>query len=260
MSLTYLKIGEASGIEIKMCKDEPHAYKKHIHEELSIGFIERGATNIQVNGIGYYMEAKQAIVISPFVSHKCQPVDSTNWEFTMIYINKNFYKDLFYDLNEDHFLSIKKLEKEDFKKVKRMMDTIRGDHSMVEKEETITEVLAEILIGFNINIEIVKDTELEEIREYIEKNYLEVLKLDELEERFGFNKFRILRSFKNKYNVTPVAYQLQLRVNHGKHLIHIGANIAEIAINAGFYDQAHFTKEFKKAYGITPKQYMNMNK
>jgi len=109
-----------------------------------------------------------------------------------------------------------------------------------------------------VNIEVVKDVELEEIRAYIEKNFLEQLKLEDLEKHFGFNKFRIIRNFKNKYNATPVAYQLQLKVNYAKHLINKNINLTEVALNAGFYDQAHFTNEFRKAYGITPKQYMNM--
>lgn len=258
MSLNYFKIGESNLLEIKICKDELHAYKDHLHEELSIGFIERGATNVNVNGKDYYIKEKEAIVIYPFVSHKCQPVDLNNWEFTMIYINKNFYSGIFNSLKEKHLLGIRKLENEEYKKVKQMISMIKSDQGLAEKEEAIVEVLNEIFIHLDVNIEIVKDAGLEEIKTYIEKNFLEQLKLDDLEKHFGFNKFRIIRSFKNKYNVTPMTFQLELKVNYAKHLISQKKDLAEVALNAGFYDQAHFSKEFRKAYGITPKQYMNM--
>lgn len=258
MSINYFKIGAADLVEIKICQDELHAYKDHLHEELSIGLIERGATNVNVNGKDYFIKAKEATIIYPFVSHKCQPVDLNNWEFTMIYINENFYKGMFDDFNEKHFLGIRKLEDEDYEKVKQMISILKSNKDLAEKEEAIVEVLTEIFIHCDVNIEVVKDVELEEIRAYIEKNFLEQLKLDDLEKHFGFNKFRIIRNFKNKYNVTPVAYQLQLKVNYAKHLINKNINLTEVALNAGFYDQAHFTNEFRKAYGITPKQYMNM--
>ncbi|MDF2614475.1 MAG: transcription regulator AraC family [Clostridia bacterium] len=258
MSLHYFKIGTSNLLEVKICQEELHAYKAHLHEELSIGFIERGATNVSVNGTNYYIKEKEAIVIYPFVSHKCQPVDLKNWEFTMIYINENFYHGILNDLNEKHFLGIRKLEDQEYKKVKQMISTIKSNQGLAEKEETIVETLAEIFIRCDIDIEIVKDEGLQEIREYIEMNFLEQLKLDDLEKYFGFNKFRIIRSFKNKYNVSPRAYQLQLKVNYAKHLISRGEGLVEAALKAGFYDQAHFTKEFKKAYGITPRQYINM--
>lgn len=256
MSIWYYKIGSCNLLEIKKCQNELQAYKDHLHEELSIGFIEKGATNLNVNGKEYYIKAKEAIVIYPFVSHICQPVDLTNWKFTMIYINKDFYKDILDDMDESHFIGIKKLKDEDYKKINDVINTIRGNESLVEKEEKIITLLTDIFINCDINIDVVKDKQLEEIRDYIEINFLEQLKLDDIEMHFGLNKFGIIRSFKNRYNTTPSAYQLQLRVNYAKHLIKENRNLVQVALNSGFYDQAHFSKEFKKAYGITPKQYL----
>jgi len=60
-------------------------------------------------------------VIYPFVSHKCQPVDLNNWQFIMIYINENFYSGILNGFNEKRSLGIRKLEDEDYKKVKQMI-------------------------------------------------------------------------------------------------------------------------------------------
>lgn len=256
MSLNYYKTGSRNLLEIKICQDELHAYKDHLHEELSIGLVERGATNLNVNGKDYYIKAKEAIIIYPFVTHRCQPIDLNNWQFTMIFISENLYRDIL-DLNKTRVIGIKKLNNEDYQRINTILDTIKGNISTMEKEEKIISMLADIFINCEINIDLITDRQLKEIKDYIKTNFLEQLKLEEMEKTLGLNKFRIIRSFKNSCNTTPAAYQLQLRVNYGKHLIEENSNLAEVALTSGFYDQAHFTKEFKKAYGITPKQYLN---
>ncbi|HWQ30150.1 MAG TPA: helix-turn-helix domain-containing protein, partial [Negativicutes bacterium] len=57
-----------------------------------------------------------------------------------------------------------------------------------------------------------------------------------MEERFGINRFALIRSFRHKCNTTPNAYQLQLRVNYGRQLLKGNGDIADIAVTAGFID------------------------
>ena len=50
-------------------------------------------------------------------------------------------------------------------------------------------------------------------------------------------------------------FTFEVKPAYGKGLLKSSNDIADIALRSGFYDQAHFTKEFKKAYGITPLNY-----
>ena len=84
---------------------------------------------------------------------------------------------------------------------------------------------------------------IQEINEYIKNNFLKEISLDYLQSVFKINKFVLIREFKRVYNTTPSAYQLQLKTDYAKQLFHKGDNFAEIALEAGFYDQAHFSKE-----------------
>ena len=56
----------------------------------------------------------------------------------------------------------------------------------------------------------------------------------------------------------PIADIKNLRVEQAcKQLMDLNKSLSEIALNVGFCDQSYFTKEFKKAMGITPCQYRN---
>ena len=83
-------------------------------------------------------------------------------------------------------------------------------------------------------------------------------RLDGLTELFGVNKYAIIRKFKDIYHTTPGAFQLQLRVAHSKTMLAGGRSVQDVVCAMGFYDQAHFIREFKKMNGITPSSYQKL--
>jgi AraC-like DNA-binding protein len=56
--------------------------------------------------------------------------------------------------------------------------------------------------------------------------------------------------------MTPHSYLTQVRVRHAKSLLSAGLPITQVATEAGFYDQAHLTRHFKRIVGLTPGRYV----
>ncbi|MEZ1842764.1 helix-turn-helix domain-containing protein, partial [Pseudomonas putida] len=54
------------------------------------------------------------------------------------------------------------------------------------------------------------------------------------------------------YGVPPHTYQLQCRVRQAKRLLLEERPLAELAQHLGFYDQAHFSRLFRRTYGLPP--------
>jgi AraC-like DNA-binding protein len=253
--IAYYRSEAFNMVEIKTCSNDVHAYKDHLHEELSIGYIEKGASILHVNGTDYHIEEGEAIIIYPYVSHKCQPLDVSQWEFTMIYIMNAFYEEMFKHLGTKKAIGIKKLGISELAQIKSLADILKSDASGFNKEVELISTLIQLLEIEDIAVKFESSKRIMAVKTYIEENFLKPLSLKAMEENFDINKFILIRNFKNKFNTTPNAYQLQLKINYGKCLLKSSSDIVDIALRAGFYDQAHFTKEFKKAYGITPLQY-----
>jgi AraC-like DNA-binding protein len=64
------------------------------------------------------------------------------------------------------------------------------------------------------------------------------------------------RKFKRLFQMTPQQYILRVRINAAAQTLATEAiSVAEIAQQAGFYDQSYFTKQFRKQMGLTPSAY-----
>lgn len=96
---------------------------------------------------------------------------------------------------------------------------------------------------------------LYEVKYYISSNLKSKINLDHLAKMFGMSKFQFIRWFKSQLGITPFEHILLKRVEFGKKLIQQGIPLVDVSLDAGFYDQSHFSNYFKKYVGVTPKVY-----
>jgi len=79
--------------------------------------------------------------------------------------------------------------------------------------------------------------------------------LDELAVAAGMSPFALLRAFRDATGLPPHAYLNQLRVRLARRLLDAGLPPAEVAAEAGFADQPHLTRHFKRVVGVPPGAY-----
>lgn len=79
---------------------------------------------------------------------------------------------------------------------------------------------------------------------------------DRMVEISGRSPEHLSRNFKKYYNVTPINYILELRLNHAAALLSSSSlSATDICYECGFNSLAWFYDAFTKQFGITPKQY-----
>jgi AraC-like DNA-binding protein len=78
------------------------------------------------------------------------------------------------------------------------------------------------------------------------------LRTGALADAVGLHPSHFVRTFHRTTGLAPQTYVRQVRVSRALALIRAGTALAEAALAAGFCDQAHLTREFRKVYGVAP--------
>jgi AraC-like DNA-binding protein len=76
----------------------------------------------------------------------------------------------------------------------------------------------------------------------------------ELEAASGLTRFELARQFRAMLGTTPYRYSLMRRLESARDRLTAHPTV-DAALDAGFADQAHFTRTFKAAFGVTPARY-----
>ena len=79
--------------------------------------------------------------------------------------------------------------------------------------------------------------------------------LADLAAEAGLSRYQLLRSFRAEVGMPPYAWLAQHRVARARLLLDRGHRPAEAAALAGFADQAHLTRWFRRVVGVTPGAY-----
>ncbi|EEL86677.1 AraC family transcriptional regulator [Bacillus cereus] len=101
---------------------------------------------------------------------------------------------------------------------------------------------------------------VEQIKEYIEKHFDEVLTLDILAEMCHGSPFHLQRTFKRITGISPIEYIQQFRiVKATEYLSHTKRSVKEISTAVGIENQEYFATLYKKKTGFTPTEYRKKN-
>ncbi|HKX26731.1 MAG TPA: AraC family transcriptional regulator [Blastocatellia bacterium] len=97
---------------------------------------------------------------------------------------------------------------------------------------------------------------LQQARELLRSRFAENLTLAEVAKNVGVHPVHLAQMFHKTYRLTVGDYVRTLRIEYACHeLVASEKPIVEIALAAGFCDQSHFTRTFKRSTGAAPSQY-----
>ena len=98
--------------------------------------------------------------------------------------------------------------------------------------------------------------------DHIRENYTtDSIKIAFLASLCGISEVALRKQFQKEFALSPAVYIRNMRIKYAKELMsNQDTSIADVAMLSGFNDISYFSREFKKAEGISPKEYLTSQK
>lgn len=95
-----------------------------------------------------------------------------------------------------------------------------------------------------------------EILIYIDENIKNKITIEELENKFFYNRYYIMKLFKKEIGLTIIEYINSIRIYNSILLIkNNDSNFINIAFKNGFYSLEYFSETFKQITNLNPKKF-----
>ena len=106
-----------------------------------------------------------------------------------------------------------------------------------------------------------KNSVIDEIKYYLNINYAEKIKLQDMAKSFGIHPNYLTRIFHETYGISPKQYIMDLKLKKARRLLTTTElSVSVIASSLGFDDQLAFSKVFKKEYSVSPTEYRKQSR
>lgn len=89
-------------------------------------------------------------------------------------------------------------------------------------------------------------------RAYLIERLAEPVRLDELADHVGMDKFHLSRAFRAQLGAAPYEYLTHRRILKAQHLLREGWPVVRVASAVGYYDQSQLHRHFRRLVGVTP--------
>ncbi|MBR5535280.1 MAG: helix-turn-helix domain-containing protein [Clostridia bacterium] len=241
--------------------------QKHIFRPNGLGQYQfclclGGSGIFNVNDVEYPIQRGDIFFLSPQVSHEYSPT-SDKWSVIWVVFNGLEVERLkeYFDF-EDTFVC-----HADDRRLNEMVSVCQRMFETYNKNEryefSLTMNMLTLIQLVSGCERITQKSEAKDIKggfapviEYIKKNYMKPVTLDDMAWAGGLSKSHFCRKFKAKYAVTPMVYLNSYRVSIAKFLLSTTAeSIDIIAEKTGFSDTSYFCAVFKRIEGTSPGQY-----
>lgn len=248
----------------------------HYHEEYELNFIENGKGVKRIVGDSVEeIDEWELVLIGPNIphawfTHKCK---------TELYeITVQFHRDLFHEvfLKRTQLSSIRSLFEQSLKGILfskeitqklaprlKELEHKTGFDSVIELMSILNELSlasgSRSLSGeknYNADYIYMDSLRMEKLIEFMNANFSRPVRLAEAAELVNMAETAFSRFFKAKTGINFVDFLNDIRLGHAARLlIDTKDPITGIAINCGFTNISNFNRIFKRAKGLTPKDF-----
>ncbi|RJQ48713.1 MAG: AraC family transcriptional regulator [Desulfobacteraceae bacterium] len=239
-----------------------HVFSRHAHEGYAIGVIEAGTEAFYYRGKLHVAPTGSIVAINPDTVHTGHAAEKSGWAYRMLYPSKDLVLDVSAQgkggAAELPYFPDPVIRDDDLaRRIQKLHRTLETSVSTLERETQFLLVIGQLISRHVRNRFQPKETGRDHravirIKDYIHACSTENISLHQLADLAGLSPYYLTRLFTRIEGLPPHAYLTQVRIGRAKAFIRQGMSLSEVAVAAGFTDQSHFTRHFKRLVGVTP--------
>jgi AraC-like DNA-binding protein len=248
------------GVELFRASLRGEVYAKHRHDTYAVGVTDHGVQVFDYRGAARVRTRGQVVVLHPDELHNGRAGTDEGFGYRIIYIEPVYLGEALRTLrgrpgplpfvSESVSTSVRLARAVDAA-FGGPLESLSVDSLMVE----VADGLLAVQHGERPAPSRVDVAAVERAREFLDAQRTRVVHSSELEAITGLTRYDLARQFRTVLGTSPYRYLLMRRLAFARARIHEKRPLVDVACEAGFADQAHFSRVFKSAFGLTPGRY-----
>jgi AraC-like DNA-binding protein len=250
------------GVELLAAWFQGRAYHKHRHDTYAIGLTDTGVQTFDYRGSAHVSLPGQVVVLHPDEPHDGYAGTAAGFGYRLLYVEPTLIFDAVRVLcGDDCALPFVRHPVATSTKLSATIRAAFQDHREPLAIDDLVGQLAEGLLEADPcckrpavprHLDIAA---IERARQFLDAEKTRVVRSWELEAVSGLSRYDLARQFRARVGTSPYRYLLMRRLAWARAQISQHRPLVDIALEAGFADQAHFTRRFTAAFGLTPARY-----
>jgi len=259
----YWRHAAVPGVDLLRARYVTHRYARHAHETYTLALIEAGVEEFRHDGSLLRAGPGAVALLNPEVVHTGHAGIPEGWSYRVLYPAVSVVRAVSAELGGGRGTP---RFRETVVADPRSARLVRAAHRAAEQGDPLASssllhaALAGLLRqhaggGLPPAGPLPGRPAVRQAAGLLQERLTDPPSLAELAALTGLGTYALLRAFRAETGLPPHAYLNQARVREARRLLDQGVPPASAAAEAGFADQAHLTRHFKRIVGVPPGGY-----
>ncbi|WP_260960744.1 AraC family transcriptional regulator [Pseudomonas citri] len=257
MSLVMESLNRYERIECSKVSTSGGCYPKHTHEEYVISANLRGHERIWYDGKQQDVWEGEVTLYNPMTVQASEFSESDS-QFISVHLDGQHVQSVMGELASSNGLPV---FTEGVIRDRELFHSIVSLHAHPDagsSEEAQLSLFSDLLRFRTTRADPDGTLRVTQLINFMKANLYEQIDLEDLCVEAKLSKFHLVRSFKSEKHLPPMQFFRQLRLIEARRRLRLGESPTRIAVDLGFFDQAHLSNAFRKVMGASPWSYGSM--
>ncbi|GIJ76150.1 AraC-type DNA-binding protein [Micromonospora phaseoli] len=233
-----------------------HAYPMHTHDSWTLLTVDDGIVRYDLDRHEHGAFRQVVTLLPPNVAHNGSPVTPQGFRKRVLYLDRTRLGARLVGRAVDRPTF-------DDAALRRRIDLLHarltepGDEFAAEVHLAfVVERLRAHLSRRTADAATVRDPQIaRRLRELLDERFVEGVTLAEAANLLHAHPTYLVRAYSAAFGIGPHQYVISRRVDLARRLLREGVPARDVAATAGFHDQSHLNRHFKRILGFNPGQY-----